>query len=360
MSWETALAVGGAFLLSWSFVGAWISFSLRAKILDVPGERSSHSRPTPRGGGVGIVAAVLAVGAGMVATGRVAEPLVAFWCLALGSSVALISFVDDVRSLSSVLRLCCHAVLAVAAVRLVGPFSGLVLPWGGVVPAGMLLDAVAVIWIVGLTNVYNFMDGIDGIAGGQGMVAGLAWAAAGHVWGMPALTTLGVGIAAACAGFLVHNWSPARVFMGDVGSAFLGFLFAVLPLLALRLGMSSRVETAIPVFAGCVVWPFIADGVFTFIRRVRYRENVLKAHRSHLYQRLIILGWTHAAVSRIYIGWAVVSLGCGMLYLGGGIGARVVAVVVLFGSLFAVRTFVNAGERRASAQGARLRCQTIV
>jgi len=345
-----------AAVVAWALVAVWIRFSLRAKILDVPNARSSHVKVTPRGGGVGIVVVVLAgllAGVWGVGIGREGGGLTGSnigWFAALGAGIAVVSFIDDVRSLPSVLRLVIQLAAAGAAVAVLGSFRTVTLPFLGViVPPHALMVALTVVWIVGLTNVYNFMDGIDGIAGGQGLVAGLAWAWFGHVHGLPVVGWTGTMVAAACTGFLVHNWAPAKVFMGDVGSAFLGFVLALLPLMAVGSmgdGLEGlRFDGAVMVFAGLVVWPFIGDGVFTFLRRLKHRENVLKAHRSHLYQRLTIAGWPHAPVSRIYIWWAVVMAVLGGAYLEGGDAARTLALVMALVSVLGMFAFVKRMER---------------
>jgi UDP-N-acetylmuramyl pentapeptide phosphotransferase/UDP-N-acetylglucosamine-1-phosphate transferase len=151
---------------------------------------------------------------------------------------------------------------------------------------------------VGLTNAYNFMDGIDGIAAGQGIVAAIGWGIIGLITGNPFLTALGFLLAASCLGFLCHNWPPARIFMGDVGSAFLGYTFAVLAVIA------SQSDPRLAFIGILFVWPFVFDAVFTFFRRLRKHENVFEAHRSHLYQRLVIAGYSHGVVSTLYIGLA--------------------------------------------------------
>jgi len=126
----------------------------------------------------------------------------------------------------------------------------------------------------------------------------VAWTIIGARTGQPSLTLLGGAIAAASLGFLLHNWPPARIFMGDVGSAFLGFTLASLPLLSPR-------RDALFVPAVLILWPFVFDGTFTILRRLRNRENIFAAHRSHLYQRLVIAGYSHAFVTTLYAALAV-------------------------------------------------------
>ncbi len=346
--------------LTWLLVGLVLRLAPSLGLLDRPNSRSSHTRLTPRGGGVGFVLtlALALTGAGMLGwCGPQAGPLLG-WAGGLALLIAALSFSDDLRSLPSVVRLVCHLGSAVAAVWLFGAFPVVALPGFGVVALPVAVAVgLTVVWVVGLTNVYNFMDGIDGIAGVQGLVAGTVWAVLGFRSGMPLVALSGLAFAAACAGFLSHNWSPARIFMGDVGSAFLGFSFAVLPLLALRqlLALRPLAELngdfvgALPVFAGLVVWPFLGDGGFTFLRRLRHRENVLLAHRSHLYQRLTISGWSHARVAQLYLWWGGASALGALAYLQGGSWTRSCVLVGALLSLGTVHRVVKAAERRAKA-----------
>ncbi|HLP07196.1 MAG TPA: glycosyltransferase family 4 protein [Opitutaceae bacterium] len=343
----------GAALLTWFLVGQLIRLAPRIGLLDRPNERSSHTRVTPRGGGIGFVIAIaLAIGVfalvgGDPATSATWPKIVAtqlFAVLAAALFIAAISLRDDFKSLGAGLRFACHFAAAGVAVGTLGAFRGLDLPFVGtwMLPGGLAI-ALTVVWIVGLTNVYNFMDGIDGIAGVQGVTAGLGWVIAGLAFGAPATAFLGVVLAAGCAGFLVHNWSPAKIFMGDVGSAFLGFLFAVVPLVAVR--EVPEVAGVWPLFAGLVVWPFVGDGFLTFMRRLKKREKVWEAHRSHLYQRLTRTGWSHAQVSRLYAGWAGLTVSVAWLWSTDFPGVGWLVLAVPLGSLAALFAFVSKRER---------------
>ncbi len=355
------LVVGfGTAVLSWLLVGQMIRLAPSFGLLDRPNARSSHTRLTPRGGGLGFVVALAVVATAIFSAGLAGPQAGAIvgWAGGLALVIAAVSFSDDLRSLSSVTRLALHLGSAGAAVWALGAFPALALP--GVAPLDLPLwagAALALVWIVGLTNVYNFMDGIDGIAGVQGVVAGAAWALLGVEVGAPVVALAGVAVGGACAGFLAHNWSPARIFMGDVGSAFLGFCFAVLPLaLLVQLGQAhprgslrSDFLGAVPVFAGLVVWPFVADGAFTFLRRLRHGENVLKAHRSHLYQRLTISGWTHARVAQLYLWWAAGSALGALAYVWGGTTLKGTVLAAAGLSLLTVHRVTKHAERRAKA-----------
>ena len=306
--------------------------ALRRNVIDVPNDRSSHVTPTPRGGGIAIVA-VLVAGWGLVTGwGDVAA-------IALGTIlVAGISAVDDVRSLAARTRFAVQVVAVAVLLAFSEPWQAIGLPGLGVVQtvgwAGVLSGGLIGVWCVGLTNAYNFMDGIDGIAASQAIVAGGAWAAVGWALGVPSASVTGGLVAGASLGFLVHNWSPARIFMGDVGSASLGFVFAALPVVA---GMypSADVASRLPVAGLVFVWPFAFDAVYTFVRRLRAGENVFEAHRSHLYQRMVIAGRTHRAVTALYAGNAMFAAACGALWLLAGsavsawVGLLLVPLVLL-------------------------------
>ncbi|MDT7856502.1 hypothetical protein RQM47_07605 [Rubrivirga sp. S365] len=317
----------GAAAASWALVGAVRRLALRRGVLDVPNERSSHTTPTPRGGGLALVLCAAAAWALALAAG--APPRSVFGLGLPALAVAALGGADDVRPLGAGLRLAVQVAAAAAAVWALGAWTAVTLPGLGAVPLGAAGGLVAGLWVVGLTNVYNFMDGIDGIAGLQAVVAGAAWAAVGALGGGLVAGWTGAAMGGAALGFLVHNWAPARVFMGDVGSAFLGFTFAALALV----GSDPR----LPLAALAFVWPFVFDGGFTLVRRLLRGENVFAAHRSHLYQRLVVTGAGHRAVAALYGALGAVSAAAGLAWLGGavwlliGVGAGV--PIVLFAAL---------------------------
>lgn len=333
--------------LSWFLVHQLVRLAPRIGLVDRPNERSSHTRVTPRGGGVGIVASVLVLG---LVGPAVAEINVDFvWGGLLGASafIAAISLWDDFRSLSAAVRFLCHFLGAALVVVLFGSLARWELPLGFFIEWPRAISVtLTLLWIVGLTNVYNFMDGIDGIAGVQGVAAGTAWAVAGVHAGWPIVTLLGAGLAGAALGFLGHNWSPAKIFMGDVSSAFLGFLFAALPVMAWQVSAQSALGARLPVFAALVVWPFLGDGALTFARRLLKREPVWKPHRSHLYQRLVQSGWTHAQVSSLYAGWAVAGSVVALVWLFCGGRGGWLALTFAPASLVIMYLFVTAHEKR--------------
>ena len=302
---------GLALALTVTGVEGWRRLALRRQILDVPNERSSHANPTPRGGGVVIFAVtVIFLTAGTAPGGN----LIFLSPFLLGAVlIALVSWFDDLFSLPSRLRFGVHTVAALLVIYGIGYFKTVELPFYNL-SFGMWFvgQLITLLWIVGLTNAYNFMDGIDGIAGAQGLVAGVGWGLAGWLTGDELIFLFGGLLAATNLGFLWHNWHPARIFMGDVGSAFLGFSFAALPLLATR---QTENTGGWMIFGVLLVWTFVFDAVLTFIRRAMRGENVFAAHRSHLYQRLVIIGYPHNRVSLGYGALSLLGLALAMLWL---------------------------------------------
>ena len=317
-------------------------WALRQSVLDVPNSRSSHTVPTPRGGGLAIVVVTAAGAAAALALGvRGALP----GLVAGAAVVATVSAVDDVRPLRPRTRFAAHGLAAGLALAVFGPWTALAVPFLGTVPLGTALGtALGLVWVVGLTNAYNFMDGIDGIAGAQAVVAGGAWTGVGLVAGLPSVAVVGALVAASAAGFLCHNWSPARIFMGDVGSATLGFVFAALGLAASDLADGVASQRA-PLGALLLVWPFVFDAALTFGRRLRAGEDVFAAHRSHLYQRMVIAGWSHRRVAALYAAFAASSAAGGGVWVvsGNGWAATVGLAVPVVGALWATVTAEASG-----------------
>lgn len=312
-------------------VAVFRRWSLHNGVLDVPNARSSHDTPVPRGAGIVIVAISLLLYTYI--TIYLTNDFKLYYVAAAGL-VAFISWLDDLYSLSSMLRLLVHVLAAAILIWGSGLWQEIFVP-GFDVPLylGIVDLIIAFIWIVWMVNAYNFMDGIDGLAGSQAIVAGIAWLIFGYWFGYETAYYFGGVIAFSSIGFLIHNWSPARVFMGDVGSAFLGLTFAALPLMKADAGSEN---SALIYFAGVsFVWFFLFDTVFTFIRRVLRREKVWTAHREHIYQRMIIEGKSHSSITLIYAGFTgavAASLFIG-LRLGGSWKFLVVFTIVLLSTV---------------------------
>jgi len=293
-----ALACIGGFVVALVGAKGVRRWALRRSLVDIPNERSSHAVPTPRGGGLAVDAAVLLMLALLEALDRPLAPR-AFAAFVAGALIiAAVSFVDDLGHLPARVRFSFQLAAAALAIYAFGPFTRF-----GPVQLPLALGlAVTAFWIAGVTNAYNFMDGIDGIAASQAIAAGIGWAAVGWLRGDAVALTIAPLLAASSAGFLLHNWPPARIFMGDVCSAFLGYSFAILPLLV-RHEPGRFDPTAV-----LLLWPFLFDTTLTLLRRLRKRENVFQAHRSHLYQRLVIAGYSHRAVTTLYFALAMLGV----------------------------------------------------
>ena len=270
-------------LLSFLFSGLALAYARRTGLIDVPGERHSHREATPRGGGAGLVLALVVMA---VAPAGMTLPAAIYTVVLPGFVVlALLGWLDDHRPLRARTRFAVQLAVCI--------FLAWNLPRGG--PFGMpWLAPLAVLFAAWMINLYNFMDGSNGMAAGQGVFAALvlAWLFQGA--GAPGFAALALLTAAACLGFLPWNLGRARVFMGDVGSLALGFLFAAMLLYGVAGGAFS-----LPV--GLMVMSlFLADSTLTLLRRVSRGERWYNAHRQHLYQQLIARGWTHGRVLLLY------------------------------------------------------------
>jgi UDP-N-acetylmuramyl pentapeptide phosphotransferase/UDP-N-acetylglucosamine-1-phosphate transferase len=324
-------ASGAAFLLALVACEVIRDFAARRALVDHPNERSLHTLPVPRLGGVGIAVGVWAVmGAALaLSPGRAAKDVLV-WLVA-SIVTAATGLVDDLKPVSAGTRLAIQGAIALGFTLAVGAPASLVLAEGVALSLPVWASTlVSVVWIVGVLNIYNFMDGMDGLAGAQAISAGLAVAVALAAHGHTDLALLAGLVAAASAGFFVHNVGPARIFMGDAGSTLLGFTFA-----ALALAAQARPDPLPLPVVPLALAPFLLDGTFTLLRRASRGEAVWKAHRTHLYQRAVTTGLSHRDVLGPYAAWmgaaAIAAVlgarigGWGMLGLGGamvgGLGA---------------------------------------
>jgi UDP-N-acetylmuramyl pentapeptide phosphotransferase/UDP-N-acetylglucosamine-1-phosphate transferase len=312
-----ALLLGACFAVGVPACRRALRFAEERQIIDHPNWRSSHSRPTPRGGGLGILAVV--VPASVVAwlvvpdVGMVPAALAAL----LGGAVVLatLGFRDDRSELSPRVKMPLQAAVAGLSIVAVGAIGVVELP-GAELRLGVLAVPLTLVWLVGFSNAFNFMDGIDGIAGLFAVVSGLFLSAAAWMCGTRDVAVLLLPVTGAGAAFLTVNWPPARIFMGDVGSLPVGFLLAAGAVVG-------NERAGLPfVSSFLILGPFLFDTLLTLVRRAVRRENVLAPHRSHLYQRMTIAGRSHRFVTLVYGAWTVLTGGLGLLYLSGGTVAR--------------------------------------
>ncbi len=267
---------------------AWLQWARRGAWLDHPGHRSSHTRATPSGGGVGIILALaLSVSS---AAGEASWPTPYWWLLALALVLMLVGLADDRYNLPARMRLGIYAVCCAALLWAMGP---------GVIvhPAipGWIIWPVSFAGLLWLLNLYNFMDGLDGLASLQCFLAAGSAALLAFLGGEPTFALFCALLAACQLGFLVWNWPPARMFMGDAGSIPLGFLLGGLALYGAGSG-------ALPL--GCwlvLLAGFITDASFTLLARWRRGARLMEAHSEHAYQRLGRHWRSHRAVDFLLI-----------------------------------------------------------
>jgi Fuc2NAc and GlcNAc transferase len=291
---NTGCVAIGTFLFAWFATALVRRHALRNAILDVPNVRSSHVTPTPRGGGLAIVIAFLGALAFLVSVGLL-QPSLAFVLAAGGGAVALTGYLDDRKTLPASIRICVHIVAAILAVMVLGGITEQTLRTVGLhgIWAGGLLGLLVLAWS---TNLFNFMDGIDGIAASEAVfVAGAGALLNWRYGGDSGLTAAMVVLAAATLGFLVWNWPPARIFMGDVGSGFLGFTLAVIALAASRHSVA-RIEVWM-ILSGV----FVVDATVTLLTRVVRGDRWFEAHRQHAYQHLASRWKAHMPVTALVI-----------------------------------------------------------
>ena len=276
---------------------ASISYAHRQQMLDLPGQRRSHQMPTPRGGGIGIVLAVI-LGLWVVMTfGAMAHGYTTSLSLIVSIAlVALVGWIDDHRGLSASIRIVVHALaVALLAWPVLGQLPDLVgtsaWPW---VVTGMLIGGGAAIWSI---NLHNFMDGIDGLLASQALFVFIALALLSLDAGRLAEAQMIGMFAAATLGFLPFNFPRARVFMGDVGSGVLGLLIAVAVgwmIAALPSGLE---------YGLIACSAFVVDSTATLLSRMLSGRRWYSAHREHLYQWLVRSGFNHVRVTLLYVGW---------------------------------------------------------
>jgi Fuc2NAc and GlcNAc transferase len=269
--------------------GAVRYFAVRSKLLDIPNTRSSHAAPTPRGGGLAIVLAFYAATLMLVSIGLLDRT--AMLALAAGAAVAWVGFLDDRRQLSAKSRFTVHLAAAISVIAVLGAIPMPLFSWLGV--GEHWISAILMVFVLAwATNLFNFMDGIDGLAA----VQAIFMAAAGAILNSMNGGDTGLSAAAACVsaatlGFLVWNWPPARLFMGDVGSGFLGFILAAL---AFAMNQRGGVPMAVWAILGGL---FLVDASLTLIRRMVRGDRWSEPHRTHAYQHLARRWHAHLPVT---------------------------------------------------------------
>ena len=334
-------AILGAGLLSCLLTGWMRRYALRVNLLDRPNDRSSHVRPTPRGGGVAIVVSFLLLISGLALAGRI-EAGLGWAILGSGVLVATLGFIDDLGHVSARWRFLGHTASAAWVLYWMGPLPpvpvlGLTIHLG---LAAVVLAALHLVWTI---NLFNFMDGIDGIASLEAIIVGLGGAL---VWWLDQPSgdwPVAVLFAACVAGFLVWNFPPARIFMGDAGSGFLGLMVALLALWSAR--SAPHLFWSWFILGGC----FMVDATTTLVRRVQRGERFHVAHRSHAYQYAARRHGSHKTVTLSVLAintvWLLpIAVAVALRRLDG-----VAGVLVAYAPLLALVLHYKAGDRAAQA-----------
>ncbi|AZD81018.1 MraY family glycosyltransferase [Pseudomonas chlororaphis] len=326
----------GVFGASWLLTFYLRRYALRNSLVDIPNARSSHSIPTPRGGGVSIVVSFLVALWVCVLFGVISWG-VFVGLFGAGGGVALIGFADDHGHIAARWRLLGHFMAAMWFLFFFGGLAPLNL-FGGVIDLGWLGSVLAAIYLVWLLNLYNFMDGIDGIAGSEAICVCLGGALLYWLGGFADEMWVPLLLAGACAGFLIWNFPPAKIFMGDAGSGFLGVILGGLSLQASWVAPSLLWGWLI------LMGVFIVDSTYTMLHRLIRGEKVYEAHRSHAYQYASRQYASHKkitlAVVLINVLWLTpLSLWVGVGGLDGGAG-----LLIAYLPLVALAVTYNAGK----------------
>ena len=319
---ELAVTFGVALLAALALTPVVRSLARGAGMIDIPNRRSLHAEGIPRGGGLAVLTAVVI---GLIAGGVGGlEP--DEWALLLGVlALALTGLADDRFGVRPGIRILIQVAVASGLVAVTGGIPHLPLPPPLDLPLGPLAGPLAVLWLVAVTNFFNFLDGIDGLASAQAVITGVgaAWVA----WD-PFAARAGAALAGGSSGFLAFNWAPARIFLGDVGSLTMGYTLAAIPFLA-----PAGSRPAVVFWMAMSLWVFIADASWTLLRRFTRGERWFEAHREHLYQRLVAGGSSHARVSAGLAGASAMLTVAALMSLGdagAAAGWFVLAIAIAF------------------------------
>lgn len=303
-------------------------------LLDIPNNRSSHTVPTPRGGGLAIVIVLLL--SGVVSLFLPQAPIDVLVCLLLATlAFSLLGWQDDKHDLPASVRFLIQLLIAVFA-------SGWLL-WAAVPGystsfALLALLLLSTLWIAWMANLYNFMDGIDGISAVESLILGATTSYWFAISGVASMAIICIAVAGASVGFMRWNWSPAKIFMGDVGSLALGAFFAIIAIIG-----TTRLD--IPLLAFLILYAvYLADSGVTLLHRIIKKEKWWQAHRSHFYQRAVQSGFSHAQVSLSVMALNIIFAVLASLLIMGIINATaamVVTMAILMPLMFLINSRFN-------------------
>ncbi len=321
-----------SFVLSYGLVLLFRIIAKDKNILDIPSQRSSHEEPTPRGGGIALVISF-----------AVLFPVIQFyylketpinWGLYISCiAISLLGFIDDLTTLSKRIRILTWVGITILALFAGVSFDSINIPIIGTIEFGILSPLTTFFWLIGLTNLFNFMDGINGLAGLEALIVSGFLAGIALFTGNLMIFVISTIVFGSVLGFLPHNFPIAKVFMGDVGSNFLGFLFAALALIGNE-GDAHHIPFLVPVI---LLMMFLLDAGTTLLRRLPKGKDWLKPHRDHYYQRLIILGYSHSQVTFLYSFFNLILGFLAVTYIkSDGLLSLLVAIASLFPFLVVV------------------------
>ena len=294
-----------AFALSFLLTYTNKKIAIRFNIIDIPNLRSFHKTPTPRGGGMAIVTSFLTIFliAGLFQSFK--QSIFGGFLITC-ALIAILGFLDDLHDLSHKTRILAWIGITAAAIFFGIHLKSISLPLIGSIQFGFLSPLVTFIWLIGVTNFFNFMDGIDGLAGFEALLVSGFLAGISYQAGNEFVFTASVIIFAAALGFLPHNFPKARIFIGDGGSNFLGYIFAALSIIGSQ-DQNNTIPMIIPVI---LLLMFLLDASSTLIKRIPKGKEWLQPHREHLYQRLVKLGYSHLQVT---LGYTIINLFLGIM-----------------------------------------------
>ena len=340
-----------AFVSAWLITRSLCSPKSFLSIFAHPNDRTLHSTPTPQTGGLAVIVSVviaLLAAASVLALVQPSQPLLpkgvasgSLWIVVSMLLVFTVSFIDDCIGLPASLRLGVQAAAAFIIISGVGlTLSSIPIPGGLTIELGLAAIPVSALLLIWMANLYNFMDGMDGFAGGMtfwgfGFLAYFGWQT--H---FPVMLIISTFVAMGALGFLMHNFPPARIFMGDAGSITLGFLAGTFMILGVRDGIF---DLWVPLM---IFSPFIADATATLLRRALRRKRIWEAHREHYYQRVVLSGWSHRRTVLAEYGIMILCGGLAVAYHHSTDKGRLIILGVWAGMFVLLAMLVHALERK--------------
>ena len=338
-----------AFVVAWWITKRLCSPKSFLSILAHPNERTLHAMPTPQTGGLAVIGSVvigLILVASLLAITQPSKSVLpkgvasgSLWIILSMLLVFVVSFIDDCIGLPATLRLSVQAAAACIVIAGVGlTVSAIPIPGGPTIQLGLAAVPVSALLLVWMANLYNFMDGMDGFAGGMtfwgfGFLAYLGWQAQ-----FPVMLIISTFVAMGALGFLMHNFPPARIFMGDAGSITVGFLAGTLMILGVR---DRLFEIWVPIM---IFSPFIVDATVTLVKRVLHGKRVWEAHREHYYQRVVLSGWSHRRTVLAEYGVMILCGGLAVSYHHSTDNVRVIILGVWAGMFVLLAMLVHMRE----------------